>query len=586
MKVLLGILLLILLLIHTLPASATSSSAHSRAKRSAVIKVAKLKAIRSAYVAFLIQNEKDSKNQLGSNFFAWLNSAYALEGPNCFFGGWPSTVASGKCVKPQGGFQSTSCPGQFECEPEIFPSDKVAGDGSVAGVCVPTLAKSHYAKLTDSCAKASEPFVDDYVKKMAATDKKGFAGVQKSIDAFCALPANQSYDACGSLKKRLEQLAGPATPDTPGGTKDDEDDEGGAPAGTGTAGGAGGDKKDDGTPKGTKEQTKDDKEEGDGDAKPDANVKTDGKKKAAPAVVGAVDKMNKKGKQGPSEPCPITPPDNKDAIVGKNFAYNRCDADSTSSDSGYLSLVIDPKVKSDLPIVQVHNDVTFKSVNEKLDADKLSFIMNGPMFQKDRKPVGLLIQDGKLIQPLAEDKEDHSKGNFFGLDGKKKGFDNNGVIILHKDGTTKFYTRMEAMAAIGTSEPVENIALAFQNGPILVKNGVVNPALDPKSAKSLPRSAACVTQSGKLRFMVSDPTNADAKMNFHQLASAGLQKECYMSDGKVLKYDEKDAICVNTIYIDGSTKKDGIADAQFDHASVKPTHEGYKRSLFQFNLEP
>jgi hypothetical protein len=157
-----------------------------------------LQAIRFSYVRFLKESEKDLlKNKSASYKFKLIDSAYAAikeDGDLCFFGGWESTIVNGRCAKPPLGFSAANCePGQFECNPSLFPSSP--GKGACTEV------KPGFANLTDDCDSKTSVAIPDLKKNMNSDELSKMSG---KIKQFC--DKNPSYDACANLATRLKNI--------------------------------------------------------------------------------------------------------------------------------------------------------------------------------------------------------------------------------------------------------------------------------------------------------------------------------------------------------------------------------------------
>ena len=265
----------------------------------------------------------------------------------------------------------------------------------------------------------------------------------------------------------------------------------------------------------------------------------------------------------------------EDQVDGKNFRFVRCYADSSDQTTRMISMTVDPKVFPSA--LSIKTQTSFQDQQRANDRDT-TFLMNGPMYQENGKPVGLVVNDGVEIASLnpAEDNPQTGGGNFFGI--KSKTFENNGVIILFKDGTTRFLTRSDAQKFFSNKDEIKKIKMAFQGGPILVKNGIVNDALGPNSTNVTPRSAVCVTKSGKIRFMSTNylPVSGTANggMNFYKFANGGLNSKCTQ------KADATSDPCENTLYVDGSK---GVVDADFSRGGLN-SDSNAKKNVFVVKL--
>lgn len=121
----------------------------------------------------------------------------------------------------------------------------------------------------------------------------------------------------------------------------------------------------------------------------------------------------------------------------------------------------------------------------ELHQQHLSFAMNAGMFHANFSPVGLLIIDGKEIAPL---NLNTGTGNFF--------MKPNGVF---------FVTKMDAGIVESSEYPVvvDEIVMATQSGPLLVRHGVIHPALRADSQSKYIRNGVGVA-GGNIIFVISN----------------------------------------------------------------------------------
>ncbi|MEP7220441.1 MAG: phosphodiester glycosidase family protein, partial [Bacteroidota bacterium] len=141
----------------------------------------------------------------------------------------------------------------------------------------------------------------------------------------------------------------------------------------------------------------------------------------------------------------------------------------------------------------------------------LRFAMNGGMFQKDHSPVGLFIQNSRVLSPL-----DTSSGwgNFY--------LKPNGVFLVRKDHT----------AAIVTTDHfvyTSDIEFATQSGPMLLIDGAIHPVFEKESEHLNIRNGVGVRGDGTVIFAISR-----SKVTLYEFAS-------YF----------KEMGCRNALYLDG-----------------------------------
>lgn len=138
---------------------------------------------------------------------------------------------------------------------------------------------------------------------------------------------------------------------------------------------------------------------------------------------------------------------------------------------------------------------SFDNIQHQLKScEQLTFGMNAGMFHSEFSPVGLYIEQGKVIQALNEDK---GWGNFF--------LPPNGVLAWNK-----------RQAVIWTTEQYKAKAFqpdyATQSGPMLVMNGKINPLFLANSDSKKIRNGVGI-KNNKLYFVISKN-----RVNFYNFA--------------------------------------------------------------------
>lgn len=145
---------------------------------------------------------------------------------------------------------------------------------------------------------------------------------------------------------------------------------------------------------------------------------------------------------------------------------------------------------------------------------KLVFATNAGIFEIGYRPLGLHMEEGRALVPL---NMKEGEGNFYLKPG--------GVFFVNAAGA--------AVVDAGEFE-AEGVRLATQSGPMLVKNGVINPRFSPSSGNRKIRSGVGVTESGLVVFALSR-----MEVSFHEFA--GLFRER-------LK-------CPNALFLDGTISR-------------------------------
>ncbi|MBL6445892.1 phosphodiester glycosidase family protein [Fulvivirga sp. 29W222] len=142
--------------------------------------------------------------------------------------------------------------------------------------------------------------------------------------------------------------------------------------------------------------------------------------------------------------------------------------------------------------------------NLEKESKELVFAMNGGMYNQDRSPQGLYIENGQLKSPL--DTVQSGYGNFY--------LQPNGVFYLTDDNKP----------AVSTSQAFinrQNIRYATQSGPMLVIDGEVHPKFIKGSQNIHIRNGVGILPNGNILFAISR-----SKVNFFDFATFFKQKGC------------------------------------------------------------
>jgi uncharacterized protein YigE (DUF2233 family) len=131
---------------------------------------------------------------------------------------------------------------------------------------------------------------------------------------------------------------------------------------------------------------------------------------------------------------------------------------------------------------------TFPEVARWMDSKKIAVdtLMNGGIFEPGGIPSGLLIQEGKEINPVNRNR---GEGNFF--------LQPNGIFLIHEGGA----------AVIRTDEyPLrdQKIHYAVQSGPLLLRQGKTHPVFRAESTSRLHRNGVGVAKTGEVIFVMTD----------------------------------------------------------------------------------
>lgn len=148
---------------------------------------------------------------------------------------------------------------------------------------------------------------------------------------------------------------------------------------------------------------------------------------------------------------------------------------------------------------------SFNNIQKNLkQCERLSFAMNAGMFHPGFSPVGLYVEQAKVIQPLNENK---GLGNFFLQPNGVLGWNKKKAFIL----TTQQYSQRDF-----------NVEYATQSGPMLVIDGKINSLFLPDSQSNKIRNGVGI-RNNKLYFVISK--NSVSFYRFAQFFQRNLKAE-------------------------------------------------------------
>ncbi len=164
---------------------------------------------------------------------------------------------------------------------------------------------------------------------------------------------------------------------------------------------------------------------------------------------------------------------------------------------------------------------TFETISHlaQQEGKKLAFAMNGGMFKRDLSAQGLLIIDGKMVQPI--DTITKGYGNFY--------LQPNGIFAIDYFGEAFVVKTSDFDSLIAC----HSIRYATQSGPMMVIDSVINHKFTDGSANLHIRNAVGVTPEGLLVFAISTE-----EISFYDLSRVMLQHRCHQAlylDGFVSK---------------------------------------------------
>ncbi|UNM96314.1 phosphodiester glycosidase family protein [Ignatzschineria rhizosphaerae] len=185
--------------------------------------------------------------------------------------------------------------------------------------------------------------------------------------------------------------------------------------------------------------------------------------------------------------------------------------------------------------LDAENKVRYGSINNfnskiRQRDQSLIFAINSGIYTKEYTPLGLYIENRKVLNPLNLVKFNKGQGNFALLP--------NGVFYLTTDNrayiadTDTFHLRYQ-----GDYQTIQD---AVQSGPMLLIDGEYNPHFLPKSDSLRIRSGVCTIENGKkVIFVVTED-----RVNFYEFAS----------------YFKEQLQCQNALYLDGTLARMYIND--------------------------
>ena len=193
------------------------------------------------------------------------------------------------------------------------------------------------------------------------------------------------------------------------------------------------------------------------------------------------------------------------------------------TDEIFTSLTVDAQTANIEFYWKDNNGENLKSIGnlKKFAANngkRLRFAMNGGMYQEGGKPLGVFIQDGKIVTPLNLRR---AEGNFY--------LQPNGVFYLTNEKQAFVVTTADFQKELERDADRQSIGFATQSGPMLVIEGQINSEFKIGSSNLYIRNGVCILENGRVIFAISR-----RRINFYDFAA-------YF----------KNAGCRNALYLDG-----------------------------------
>ena len=135
---------------------------------------------------------------------------------------------------------------------------------------------------------------------------------------------------------------------------------------------------------------------------------------------------------------------------------------------------------------------------------KVVMAMNGGMYMEDRAPLGLYIENGKVIRKL--NTVTNAYGNFY--------MQPNGVFYISKDNKA-------VVCETKATPDLKTIKYATQSGPLLVVDGVINDKFTKSSKNVHIRNGVGVLPDGRVLFAISK-----TEVNLYDIAEFFKNKGC------------------------------------------------------------
>jgi uncharacterized protein YigE (DUF2233 family) len=219
--------------------------------------------------------------------------------------------------------------------------------------------------------------------------------------------------------------------------------------------------------------------------------------------------------------------------------------DETFRSAPYIVCTFDP-AKDDLRLYWRAPDGqplrTFNGLAQALDerGKTLVFAMNGGMYERDLSPVGLHVENGRVL----------SKADTKTVTGRPSQIPNfykkpNGVFYLGEGGAGV----LETGRFLKARPPAR---FATQSGPMLVIDGAIHPAFIVKSKDLKPRNGVGVSDDGKVQLVMTR-----GRVSFYEFAR-------FFRDGLGTE---------NALFLDGGTAP-GLYAPEL-RRNDPPSHGGY-----------
>jgi uncharacterized protein YigE (DUF2233 family) len=172
---------------------------------------------------------------------------------------------------------------------------------------------------------------------------------------------------------------------------------------------------------------------------------------------------------------------------------------------------------------------SFARLIQSPEGRKLAFAMNGGMYDENRLPVGLYVENGRLM---------------------KRANTTNGTGNFHLKPNGVFYASGETAGVLETGRYLATrprAEFATQSGPMLVIDGQIHPGFSEESVSRKIRNGVCVRQGRIAIFAISD--TPVTFMEFARLFKDAMScRDALFLDGSV-----------SSLYAPSLDRSDGLA---------------------------
>ncbi len=178
----------------------------------------------------------------------------------------------------------------------------------------------------------------------------------------------------------------------------------------------------------------------------------------------------------------------------------------TYANTDFIDFTVDPtKHHTELRLLDKNGKPlgSFNRLKKELEGEgkELIFAMNAGIYMQDQMPLGLYIEDGKVLRKLNTRKSLY--GNFY--------LHPNGVFLIAEG--TPYIIETESFPEFSREHKIQ---YATQSGPLLLIDGKYNQSLSKYDKNKLIRNAVCVTAKNEVNLSISKLPVSFTEMGKHQ----------------------------------------------------------------------